>query len=68
MIEEEEKMARKNAMCDMDCFNCDRPASRCYGGNSRKNATNRVRYNKMNDGRKGESAPELALGRGHKCR
>lgn len=66
--EEEEKMARRNAACDNDCFNCTRPASRCSGGNGRLSPMKGMRYNRMTDGKKGESAPDLAWGRGHKCR
>lgn len=67
MNEEEKKMARKNQPCDMDCFNCTRPADRCYGGDQHKSI--RVgRYNRMNDGMKGTDMPELHWGRGHKCR
>lgn len=67
MNEEEKTVARKNAMCDMDCFNCTRPAERCTGGNQRKNATHGIRYTRMTDGKRGESMPELHGGRGHKC-
>ena len=69
MTEKEEKtMARKNAPCDNDCFNCTRPASRCNGGNWHRSPMKGMRYTRMTDGKRGETMPELAWGKGHKCR
>ena len=61
----EEKSMRKNAMCDMDCEFCTRPASRCYGGGKRGSMKG-AKYHKMTDGKRGEKMPDIAMGRGGK--
>jgi hypothetical protein len=61
----EVKRMRKNAMCDMDCLNCTRPAHRCYGGGKR-NGLHVAKYHKMTDGKRGESMPDVVMGKGGK--
>jgi hypothetical protein len=61
----EEKSMRKNAMCDMDCEFCTRPASRCYGGGKR-GSMKVAKYHKMTDGKRGKDMPDIAMGRGGK--
>jgi hypothetical protein len=61
----EEKSMRKNAMCDMDCLNCTRPAHRCYGGGKR-NGLHVAKYHKMVDGKRGENMPDVVMGKGGK--
>ena len=63
-LKEEKRMARKNAMCDMDCLNCTRPAHRCNGGT--KGSMKIAHYHKMTDGKRGEGMPDVVLGRGGK--
>jgi hypothetical protein len=64
-ITKEEKSMRKNAMCDMECEFCTRPADRCYGGGKR-GSMKVAKYHKMTDGKRGKDMPDIAMGRGGK--